>query len=92
MMDIQAFSCMDALTKVTVPLMWTCLDKSDSTIDVDMLNSKWTKFVRLKLGWIMVNDESFVSRLVVMMFSNELNIGQQRYIEEPPEDITPSIW
>jgi hypothetical protein len=40
---------------------------------MDMLDSERTKFVRLELGGIMVNDETFVSRLVVMMM--EFTVG-----------------
>jgi hypothetical protein len=40
---------------------------SDSAIDMDMLDSKRTEFARLELGGIMVNNETFVSRLVVLM-------------------------
>jgi hypothetical protein len=55
MTEIQTFSCIDFSTN------------SDSTIDMDMLDRKRTEFVRLKLGGIMVNDETLVSRLVVMI-------------------------
>jgi hypothetical protein len=40
---------------------------TESTIEMDMLDSERTQFVRLELGGIMVNDETFVSRLVVVM-------------------------
>jgi hypothetical protein len=43
------------------------LTNSDSTIDMDMLHSERTKFARLEPGGVRVNDETFVSRLVVLI-------------------------
>jgi ferric-dicitrate binding protein FerR (iron transport regulator) len=42
---------------------------SDSAIDMDMLDSERTKFVRLELGRIMINNETSVSRFVVVMMT-----------------------
>jgi hypothetical protein len=60
MADIQAFSSMDIMNIMT---------NSCSTIDVNMLNGKWKmdQVLRLKLGRVMMDDETFVSRLVAMM-------------------------
>jgi hypothetical protein len=55
MTDVQMFGCMYIMTN------------SDRTIDVDMVNGEWTKFARLELGGVMVNDKTLVSRLIVMM-------------------------
>jgi hypothetical protein len=55
MLDTQTFSGIDIMTN------------GNSAIDVDMFNCEWSKLMRLELGRIIMDDETLVSRLIIMM-------------------------
>jgi hypothetical protein len=55
MLDAQTFSDIDIKMN------------GDIAVNVYVFNGEWTKLTRFKFGRIMMNNKTFVSRLVIMM-------------------------